>query len=284
LLRILYGALVGFLFVPQIHFGRFYLTPEIALLLGNVFAYLVSPKKRLTLKLKKFVQVAPDTAEFVFNTDSPLHFKPGQYLEFTLGHKKADNRGNRRYFTIASSPTEKELRLGVKFYPQPSSFKKALAQMDNGDTIIASQLSGDFVLPRNKKKKLVFIAGGIGITPFRSMIKYLIDIGQKRDIVLIYSNKKETDIIYKDIFDQAAKLLGIKTIYTLTGLKNGETKWAGRTGTVDGRMILEEIKDWQQRTYYISGPPSMITGIEKTIMNLGLSRHRIKTDFFPGFA
>ena len=284
LLRILYGALVGFLFVPQIHFGTFYLTPEIALLFGNIFSYLVSPKKRLTLKLKKFVQVASDTAEFVFDTDSPLHFKPGQYLEFTLGHKKADSRGNRRYFTIASSPTEKELRLGVKFYPQPSSFKKALAQMDDGDTIIASQLSGDFVMPSNKKKKLVFVAGGIGITPFRSMLKYLIDLGQKRDIVLIYSNKKEADIIYKNIFEQAAKLLGIKTIYTLTDLKNIETKWAGKRGAIDGRMILKEIKDWQQRTYYISGPPSMVTGIEKIIMNLGISSRHIKTDFFPGFA
>jgi glycine betaine catabolism B len=284
LLRILYGALVGFLFAPQIHFGTFYLTPEIALLFGNIFSYLVSPKKRLTLKLKKAVQVAPNTAEFVFDADSSLHFKPGQYLEFTLGHDKADNRGNRRYFTIASSPTEKELRLGVKFYPQPSSFKKALVQMDNGDTIIASQLSGDFVLPRNKKKKLVFIAGGIGITPFRSILKYLIDTGQKRDIVLIYSNKQEADIVYKDIFEQAAKVLGIKTIYTLTDLKNMETKWTGRTGAVDGRMILEEIKDWQQRTYYISGPPSMVTGIEKTITNLGLGSRRIKTDFFPGFA
>jgi len=121
-----------------------------------------------------------------------------------------DSRGNRRYFTIASSPTEKELRLGVKFYPNGSSFKKALASMNEADTIIASQLSGDFIMPSNKKKKLVFIAGGIGITPFRSMIKYLIDTKQKRDIVLIYSNRTKTDVIYKNIFDSAANIFQSK--------------------------------------------------------------------------
>lgn len=283
-LRIIYGALVGFLFAPQIHIGTFYLTPELALLIGNVFSYLISPKKRLTLKLKKALQLTLDTAEFVFDTDYPLSFKPGQYLEWTLGHDKADSRGNRRYFTIASSPTEKELLLGVKFYPKPSSFKKALALMNDGDKIIASQLSGDFVLPRNKNKKLVFIAGGIGITPFRSMIKYILDTKQKRDVVLIYSNKTKMDIVYKDIFDLATRLFGLKVIYTLTDLKDRQTLWVGRRGTVDEKMIREEVKDFEERTFYISGPPSMVAGVEKTIKGLGVSGKNIKTDFFPGFA
>ena len=283
-LRILYGTLVGFMFAPQVHIGTFYFTPELALLFGNIFSYLVSPKKRLTLKLKESVQITPDTAEFIFDTDFPMNFKPGQYLEFTMGHDKVDSRGNRRYFTIASSPTEKELFLGIKFYPEPSTFKKALAYMEKGDTLIASQLSGDFVMPRNKTRKLVFIAGGIGITPFRSMIKYLIDKKEKRDIVLIYSNKTEIDIVYKDIFEQAARELGIRTIYTLSDLKSIKEGWAGKRGSVDGKMILEEIKDFKERTYYISGPPSMVSGIKKTITDLGVSGRHVETDFFPGFA
>ncbi len=285
-LRIIYGTIVGFLFLPQIHIGSLYFTPEIALLFGNIFSYLVSPKRRLTLKLKQAIQISPDTAEFIFNSDYQMHFKPGQYLEWTLGHKKVDMRGNRRYFTIASSPTEKEFRLGVKFYPEPSSFKKALAYMNDGDTIIASQLSGDFVLPHNKKKKLVFIAGGIGITPFRSMIQYLIDKKEKRDIILIYSNKKEVDIVYKDIFDLAVKNLNLRVIYTLTDLKDEQEKmkWTGKVSQIDGKFILDEIKDFRERTFYISGPPSMVAGIENTIINLGLSKRHIKTDFFPGFA
>lgn len=283
-LRICYGTLVGFLFAPQVHFGGFYLTPEIALLFGNVFSYLVSPKKRLTLKLKRAVQITPDTAEFVFQPDMPLSFKPGQYLEWTLGHKKSDSRGNRRYFTIASSPTETELLLGVKFYPSPSSFKKALAYLDDGGTLIASQLSGDFVLPRNKKKKLVFIAGGIGVTPFRSMIKYLLDTKQKRDIILVYANKTEGDIVYKNIFNLAAQTLGLKVIYVINELKDKTKPWNGRIGYVDEKLIREEIKDFHERTFYISGSHSMVDSMVDAIKNLGLGPNRIKTDFFPGFA
>lgn len=283
-LRIFYGVLVGFLFAPQVHFGTFYLTPELALLFGNVFSYLVSPKKRLTLKLKQAVQIASDAAEFIFSSDSPLNFKPGQYLEWTLGHEKSDSRGNRRYFTIASSPTEKDLRLGVKFYPEGSSFKKALLDMKEGDTVIASQLAGDFVLPRNREKKLVFIAGGIGITPFRSMIKYLIDMKQRRDVVLIYANKRKIDVAYKDLLNSASRILGMKIIHVITDQKNMSMQPALRTGRVDERVILEEIKDWKERTFYISGPPSMVENTEKVIKNLGLGRSQIKTDFFPGFA
>ena len=138
-----------------------------------------------------------------------LKFKPGQYLEWTLPHEKIDNRGMRRYFTIASSPTEKDMIMGVKFYDKPSSYKQSLISLENQGIVVASQLAGDFTLPKDKNKKLIFIAGGIGVTPFRSMIKYLIDNNEKRDIVIFYSNKSFADIAYKEIFDEAAKKLRI---------------------------------------------------------------------------
>ena len=282
--RILYGTFVGLLFLPQIHIGAINFYPEVVLLFGNIFSYLLGPKKRLTLKFKYAKQLAPDTGEFVFEPDMQMNFKPGQYLEWTLGHNKVDMRGNRRYFTIASSPTEKEMKLGVKFYERPSSFKTALAQMKEGDTLIASQLSGDFVMPRNKNKKLVFVAGGIGVTPFRSMIKYLVDTKDVRDIVLIYANRTEEDIAYKDLLDLAAKTINLKVIYVIGELKNKTIAWTGKIGRVDQKMIQEEIKDYKERTFYISGPPSMVSGTADTIRNLGLGRGHIKTDFFPGFA
>ena len=284
ILRIFYGILVGLLFAPQIHIGTLYFTPELALLVGNVFSYLVGSKKRLILKFKKSIQLAPDTGEFVFEPDTSINFRPGQYLEWTLGHDKVDLRGNRRYFTIASSPTEKDLLLGVKFYEKPSTFKKALANMKTGDTLIASQLSGDFVLPRNKEKKLVFIAGGIGVTPFRSMIKYLIDTGEKRDIVLIYANRTEADIAYKNILDAGVRAFNLKIVYVISELKDKNIVWNGKMGYVDANMIVNEIKDFRDRYFYISGPPSMVSGTGNTLKKIGVSGSHIKTDFFPGFA
>lgn len=282
-LQSIYGAMVGFLFAPQVHFSSFYTTPEIALVLGNVFSYIVSPKDKLILKLREKIKLSDDVWDFVFTSPKRFSFVPGQYLEWTLGHDNIDSRGNRRYFTIASSPTENELSLGVKLYSSPSSFKKALVSLSAGSEIVASQLAGEFTMPEDKNKKLVFMAGGIGITPFRSMIKSMLDTNEKRDAVLFYSNKTAGDIVYRDILDRANQNLGLKTVYTITDAE-GPLNWTGKVGYVDSKMITEEVPDWQERIYYISGSHTMVNAFEKTLRGMGVSKRYIKTDFFPGFA
>lgn len=283
ILRVIYGAMVGFLFAPQVHFGGIYLTPEMALLAGNIFSYAVSPKDRLILKLNEKIKIAPDTYDFVFSSNKRLRYNPGQYMEWTLGHQNPDARGNRRYFTLASSPTENDVRIGIKFYDNSSSFKKAMDDIPPGGTIAASQLAGDFILPRDKNKKLVFIAGGIGITPFRSMIKYLIDKNDQRQITLFFANKYVSEIVYRDIFDEAKQKLGITTIYTLTDKEKLPADWRGEYGRVDGAMIQKYVPDFRQRNFYLSGPNAMVEANEEMLRSLGMSRDQIKTDYFPGF-
>ena len=280
-LRVMYGTIVGFLFAPNIHIGSFYLTPEIALLVGNIFAYAVSPKGRFMLTLVEKNKLATGVLEFVFASDRPFSFRPGQYLEWTLGHRFADNRGNRRYFTIASSPTENTVRMGVKFYEPASTFKRALGMMKLNETISASHLAGDFVLPKDPKKKLVFIAGGIGVTPFRSMAQYLIDKKETRSAVLLYSNKTAAEVAYKDVFDSAAAV-GLKTIYALS---NEPAPVPGMyNGSIDGALIAHEVPDYQERTFYISGSHGMVDAFKKTLHDMGVPRWRVKSDYFPGFA
>jgi ferredoxin-NADP reductase len=283
-LRIIYGAMAGFLSAPFVHIAGFYFTPEIALLAGNIFSYIASPKQKLMLKLKEKIKIADNTYDFVFEPDKKLKFQPGQYLEWTLPHKKMDNRGMRRYFTIASSPTENDLIMGVKFYDKPSSYKKSLISLDKGSTIVASQLSGDFILPEDKNKKLIFIAGGIGATPFKSMVKYLIDRNEKRDIIIFYSNRSFKDIAYKEIFDQAQQKLGIKTIYCLSDLDSVPSNWNGERGFVSQAMIKKYAPDFMDRMFYISGPRSMILTFQKALKDAGIHKNHVKTDFFPGFA
>ena len=283
-LRVAYGALVGLLFAPGIHVGSFYFTPEIALLTGNIFAYLVSPKQKLILTLKEKQLVGADTYDFIFTPSEPLKFEPGQYLEWTLGSNGADSRGNRRYFTISSSPTEPEIHMGIKFYPAPSTFKTALQKMKIGDNIIASQLAGEFVMPKDQTKKLAFIAGGIGITPFRSMIKYLVDKNESRSITLLYSNKTLADVAYHDIFDEAEQKLKLKTVYALTDIENIPVDWKGCCGFITADIIKKEIPDYRDRIFYLSGPHGMVVSFEKVLKDLGVSKWNIKKDFFPGFA
>jgi ferredoxin-NADP reductase/Na+-translocating ferredoxin:NAD+ oxidoreductase RnfD subunit len=278
--RLAFAALVGFLFAPNVHVGSFYLTPELALLAGNLFAYLISPKGRFVLTLEHIEQAAADTYDFVFRPHRKLAFQAGQYLEWTLGLDSADNRGNRRYFTVASAPSEDAVRLGVKFYPASSAFKRGLGAMEPGDTIYASQIAGNFTLPARRDRKLAFLAGGIGITPFRSMLQHLIDEQEARPIIVLYGNETHDDIAYRDVLEAAERTLGVRTIHAVArGARRGEYP-----GFIDARLVREAIPDYRERIFYISGPQAMVQALRKMLRSLGVRRSRIKVDFFPGFA
>ncbi len=278
--RLVFAALVGFLFAPNIHIGSFYFTPELALLVGNLFAFAVNPKGRLALTLERIEEAAADTYDFVFSSPRKLAFQPGQYLEWTLGMGHPDNRGNRRYFTLASAPTEDAVRLGVKFYPASSAFKRALGAMEPGDTIYAAQLAGSFTLPADPDTKLAFLAGGIGITPFRSMLQHLLDRQEKRPIVLLYGNETKYDVAYRDVLEAARRELGVKIVYALAQ----DAPKGAYPGVIDVELVRQAIPDYRERTFYISGPQAMVRSLRRMLRKMGVRRSRIKVDFFPGFA
>lgn len=279
ILRILYGAGVGLVFLPGVHFFSLYTTPELALLAGNLFSYLISPKRKLILTLVDKIRLTPDSYEFVFSPNQHLKFSSGQYLEWTLPHNTYDKRGIRRYFTIASAPSDNLIRLGTKFYTPASSFKKTMMTLRKGSTLVASQLAGDFTMPNNKKKKLAFIAGGIGITPFMSMIRGLIDKDESRDIVLLYANRTAADTAYREILDEAIDH-GVRTVHALAL----EPKASGGIAMINGDVIRAQVPDFMERTFYVSGPPGMVTGISATLRKIGVPASHIKADYFPGFA
>ncbi len=281
-LQIYYGALVGLIFSSQFNIGSFYTTPEISLLIGNVYSFLVSPKQKLSLMLKQKNQLAPDIYELIFQPDQKMAFQAGQYLEWTQALKNPDSRGNRRFFTIASSPTEDTIRLGIKIYNPSSSFKQGLLNMPENSQIMAGQLAGEFTLPPDPKQPLIFIAGGIGVTPFRSHLKYLLDTHQPRPITLIYANKLASEIVYKDLFDQANTQLGIKTIYLLTDTTKVPPNWPGKVGFVTPELI-KEIPNYQSAMYYISGPHAMVTNYQDVLTQMGIPSTHLKIDFFPGY-
>ncbi|MGB3539767.1 MAG: RnfABCDGE type electron transport complex subunit D [Mesorhizobium sp.] len=278
--RIAFAAIVGFLIAPNIHVGSFYFTPELALLVGNLFAFAVNPKGRFILTLERIEQSAIDSYDFVFRSPRKLVFQAGQYLEWTLGLDHPDNRGNRRYFTVASAPTEETVRLGVKFYPASSAFKKGLGAMMPGSTIHASQVSGNFTLPANRETKIAFLAGGIGITPFRSMLQYLLDQKEARPIVVLYGTESQQDIAYRDVLDAARQELGIRTIHAVAR----DAVRGQYAGYIDDRLVRAVIPDYLERTFYISGPQAMVQALRQKLRAMGVPGARIKVDYFPGFA
>ncbi len=278
----IFGAIVGALSSPGIHIGDFYSTPEIAFLAGNVFAFVASPMGRVRLTLLRVEELAAGSYNYIFRPDRPLSFRAGQYLDWTMHVANPDNRGNRRSFTIASAPTEREIHLGVKFYPEPSAFKQALLDMMPGDVIYGSQLAGEFTLPRNQHEKLVFIAGGIGVTPFRSMLQDMIDRKDHRSVVMFYGNNTENEIAYADVLNRAEREIGIRTVYAVA---SGHSRRNNvHTGYIDSALIQKEVPDFRDRTFFLSGPRAMVVNFEKVLRELGIAGARIKVDYFPGFA
>lgn len=263
------AVLVGLLFAVSYHFGPIYSSPELTLLLGNLLAFVVSTKSTVRLTLAERQEPAPGVLDLGFTTDQRLIFEPGQYVEWTLPHKKMDARGARRTFTVASAPSESFVRIGVRLAKEKgSSFKSALSALPMGGTIFASNVGGDFTLPHDSQKKLVFIAGGIGITPFRSFAETMIAKKDHRDAVLFYCAASDADFVYRSTFDLAVSQ-GIKTHYLTTFLTEA--------------FMRQEVTDFANRLFYLSGPPKMVDTYRAMLKKLGVSPRHIRTDYFPGY-
>jgi ferredoxin-NADP reductase len=283
-LQLVYAAIVAFLYQPQLTlFGR-NLTPEEALLLGNLFSFIVSPSFKLSLKLKERREIARGIISFAFPRPAGLSYRTGQFMEWTLPLKKGDGHGARRYFSIASSPTEADLLIAARFSTNGSRYKRHMAAMACGDPIVAGELGGDFVLPSDPRLPLAFLAGGIGITPFRAMIKYLVDKNEHRDIVLLYSNYAEDEIVFRDVFDEAERTIGLKAVYTLTDLSRIRCDWCGRRGLIDARMIREEVPGLGRRRFFVSGSPAMVSAMKRVLRSVGVPARLVRTDSFLGYS
>jgi ferredoxin-NADP reductase/Na+-translocating ferredoxin:NAD+ oxidoreductase RnfD subunit len=281
--QVIFAAIVAVLYVKAWKLGPLNIYPEVALLLGNIFAWLVSPKFRVRLKLKEVQKISEHVYNYVFQPDRKFNFLPGQYMEWTLADVPYDSRGNRRTFTIASSPTEDEVHLGLKYYEPASAYKATLHNMKPGDEIYANQLAGNFTLQKNEQRKLAFIAGGIGITPFRSMVKHVTDTKEIHDIVLLYS-ASGGEHAYQDVFEAARKIGNIRTTYMVSAAGNAPRDVNYQAGTITAEVIAHRIPDFRERLFYISGTHAMVVSMKATLRQLGVPERQIKIDFFPGYA
>jgi ferredoxin-NADP reductase/Na+-translocating ferredoxin:NAD+ oxidoreductase RnfD subunit len=275
-----YGALIGFISQTTLFLPFFKMTPELALVIGNLVFYPTTLKQKLILPLVSSVEVAKNTYEFAFAKPAGLRFTAGQYLEWMLPHGKSDNRGIRRYFTIASAPSDALLRIVVRFADTVSTYKDALRAMKAGDTIIASQMAGDFVLPKDPVVKVVLVAGGIGVTPFLSQIDEMVTNKGTRPAVLFYCNNTLEEIAYKDKLNAAAEVVPLTVVNVLA-----KEKMPGyESGYLTKELIQKYVPDYISVKWYLSGPPGMVNAYSKLLWEIGIPQRQITRDFFPGLA
>lgn len=272
---LVYAAIVGLLY----SFNNLRFTPEEALLLGNIATLVMVPSRSVILSFIGQAKEAEGIYSFRFHSPQKLKFKAGQYMEWTLPGVVADGRGNRRYLTIASPPTDPELMFTIKVPAHSSSFKNSLMRLKPGDQILAAQLAGDFVLPPKRNLKLAFMAGGVGITPFHSMIKETMQTSRKLDAHLFYSVNKPEEAAYRQLFNHA-RGIGLTTHVVVA---NAPADWRGLSGFINETMIKDNLPDFAERLFYVSGPQAFVAAIRQTLLKLGVPGAQIKTDFFPGY-
>ncbi|HKZ22607.1 MAG TPA: FAD-dependent oxidoreductase [candidate division Zixibacteria bacterium] len=234
----------------------------------------------LTLQEVRNESLYAKTFKFSLNNQDFTH-QAGQYL--TIDLPIDDPRGKRRPFTISSSPTEKEF-VTITTRPGPSPFKQALNSLDLGSRIVSKAPFGNFVLPSDTSKLVVMLAGGIGITPFRSMIKFACDTQLPLAITLLYSNRTPGDIPFKTEFDNLRHLNHhFKFIYTVTEPKTLAAKWNGLTGFIDEKMIRENVPDLENSIFYVCGPPGMVEAMLEHLKQMDMPDDRIRFEKFSGY-
>ena len=294
--QIFYGFLIILLPVFVSYFIQFNITPEFSLLIGNLISFIISQRTRFILKLKEIKKLNDDTFEYIFEnsekTNKNFNFSAGEFMEWDLQHAKPDSRGMRRYFTISSCPNENQIAFATKFPPKDeSSFKKALKEMKLGDTIYATQLGGDFLLPESKNKNIIMIAGGIGITPFISQLRDLLSQKQKikdnLSIALFYCVRSAKDIVYNDLLKKSIDELGLKVIYVVSdNSEDSEALKYNNSFYESGYITKEILNKYTQNMhneYYISGPNVMVEASKKILLEAKNKIKNIHTDYFPGF-
>lgn len=225
----------------------------------------------MKLKMVEKRQETKDVFSFVFEPEEPVLWDAGQYMFYKILHDKQDSRGDTRIFTISSAPYQKKIMLTTRYlFEESSSFKKALFTKEIGESIEGLRISGYFTV-QQADDKMVFIAGGIGITPFHSILLELENKKSIKDIILIYSNKREEDVIFKDTLDRLNQQhSGLKIFYIFSPQR------------CDQKMMKEVVPEIENRTYYLSGPTRLIKAVEEDLVLLNVPKERIKKDYFPG--
>lgn len=241
----------------------------------------------MQLQLTEKRQVTPDTINFYFQSDTPIDWKPGQFLRYRIPQLHPDDRGENRFFSIASAPFEGSIQLTTKFAgDKGSSFKKVLENLPIGGVVEAMGPSGDF-LAENSGEEYVFIAGGIGVTPFRAMLTDMDHKGVSIKASLIYANRTREALFKDELEALTKKHPGFKIYYIVSDEPVTEVEVATNIwmvpGMVNAELIQKLVPDLMKPIYYISGPEPMVLALEKVIWDMGIPKDRTKRDYYPGY-
>jgi ferredoxin-NADP reductase len=213
---------------------------------------------------------------FRFPRPSSLTYKAGQYMLVTL---KMDEQEARKPFSISSSPTEKSyIEFTKKLTGHPFSLRLDALKM--GDPVTIEAPFGNFTFDESFER-IGFLSGGVGITLLRSMCKFCTDMKLNTKVTLLYGNRTEGDIIFRQELEQMQRQNNnLKIVFTLS---EPNASWGGYTGNIDAEMIKKEIPEYSQTVFYVCGPPTMVQSMENLLKALNALAENVKKENFAGY-
>ncbi|MDX6438265.1 MAG: hypothetical protein QOF45_848 [Gaiellaceae bacterium] len=224
--------------------------------------------------------VAKGTLLVLFAVDGYPQYRPGHYFWVELpdrGHQ--DEKGLRRHISLVTSPTEPGV-VGLATRLRDSAFKRTLAELEVGDEVEVEEPKGSFLLPEDTSADYVFIAGGIGITVFRSMLRFIADEQLPYRVTLVYSNRdRESAAFLEELSELEGAIAGCRLVLTMTD----EESWEGESRRVDAPMLRDHLGEPDRYRYLVAGPPAMTEAVVGSLHGAGVPEDRVLADKFSGY-
>jgi len=235
------------------------------------------------VKLLEKKEIAQDTMAFIFEKPKDFAFKPGQCSDFTLlNPKETDEEGNIRAFSLASAPFEENLMIATRM--RNTAFKRCLKALPLGSELKLDGPGGSFTLHRKEETPAVFLTGGIGITPVRSILLQAAHDKLPHRIFLFYSNKSpETAAFLQELADLEKSNPNYSFIATMTDMSQSHREWRGHLGYVNAELLTEHVKDLSTPIYYICGPKGMVEAMSTMLRDAKIDEDNIRTEEFSGY-
>jgi glycine betaine catabolism B len=220
--------------------------------------------------------VAPEIFTFWFRPEGDFSYLAGQITDVRLPHADTDNRGDTRWFTLSSAPSEPLLGITMKFPEPGSSYKRAIRALRPGDAAYFSEPIGDFVLPKSPAIPLLFVVGGIGVAGMRSLVKQLADSNEQRTVELLYGVHDECELAYLDLFESYSMNRTVLVSQPSAG-------WHGSTGRINSQQILDALARQPDLLVYLTGPKRMIVQLLHELKQAGVQDYQLVIDYYPGY-
>ncbi|HEX2492147.1 MAG TPA: FAD-dependent oxidoreductase [Steroidobacter sp.] len=227
-------------------------------------------------------EIAASTMAFHFRKPAGFSFRPGQAIDLILDSRALEAQSGRHTFSLVSAPSEPELTIATRM--RDSAFKRTLKTLPIGEHVRLEGPSGSLMLHNNRSRPAIFIAGGIGVTPFMSILRQAAADKLQHQLVLLYSNRRPEDAAFLAELEQLERENAhFRLMATMTQANPSDRPWHGASGQIDKTLLRGIAEEWPAPIWYVAGPPTMVEAMRRVLNDAGVDGDDVRSEDFYGY-